>query len=133
MTTDQFVTFQNIVWIVFSLSVAAGFTYRYLTAHRSDSGNRLMLGVILVALASACHRGYWALWRLERHWFGADSPQALWFVDNADYVGICIAVIAVGYSFHLYTVFRKWWGRLWVAVPFGMVALSYLAAITLAG
>jgi len=124
--------FQNIVWIVFALTVAGAFMYRLKTAHRSASGNRLMVGVILVSLSAVAHRGYWTIWRWSRDAYGSDSPQAVWFVNNADWVGICVAVIALGYSLHLYTVFRKWMGRLWWTVPASMLGASYFLATTLA-
>lgn len=133
LTNDQIAAGGNLQWMMFSGAVAFLYVWRCTRKLRSvdwswraavqSEAFILMAGIACVSGSSFVHRTWWAIWRYYRAI--GETEIAQWFVAVSGVVTTpCIAVICLGYAFHLYPVSKSIFGRLW---PIPEIAVFVLA------
>lgn len=105
---------QNLVFIGFSLLVALVFAVRLISSGSllAKDVRYLMLGVALVAFGSMSHRFWWMLWGLFKK--NEYDPFNQWALTNSIWItSPSVALVAIGYGFHLYPLTSRLWPKYW--------------------
>ena len=125
LTTSQEVGIQNALWAGFGWLVVIVFgvyLWRLRKSHGNETAYELALGITYVAAASSLHRTYWWFWRHAKSW--GNDEAAAWFVNNAEWLWLCVIGILIGYGLHLRSRLRTLFnGQWWVPVCLWTVAL----------
>ena len=123
---------QNLVFIGFSLLVAMFFTCRLLMRRDllSMDVRYLMAGVALVAVGSLSHRAWWTIWGYIK---GQEyDPFEQWALAHSLWITMpAVALVAVGYSFHLYPFLSRLWPMHWKLALTGFAAALWIIGVLL--
>ena len=90
----------------------------------SEQASRLMTGISYVALAAVLSQGYWATWRFFRSI--GEYETAEWFIVNGTLETWTLALISVGYSYHVSHVLLPVLGKYWLPIVMGSAGVIFV-------
>ena len=124
LSIDQVATGFKFTWAVLAILV----TMMFIALKKdvvTETGRRLMNGVIFVSIATAIAQAYWGIWRMLRSIGQLESSQ--WFVTHGHWEAWVLFGIAFGYALHLGHILKDRLGKYWLAIALSGIGVMFLS------